>query len=535
MKGGGSFNRIKKNALLASAAACFLWLALMPDFRDDEAFGTMRVGVTLNGVQVGTLGSREEALRCLREARRSFAGERLSSSRGSIALSDAELVATNLTNAADTGQITLDSEEEVTQAMLEVLRQNIHATLEKHYSVKIGDYCVNLKDAGEVLKLLDTALSVYDDEDKFAAELILDPEREVNVLTARVTEREGVDGDDKADSVFLSAGSWRVLGEEPEAAMRSPEEMDFSEFDLGLRDMDFADKIEVVEAYLPDDELTDLQTAIDDVTKDKETPQVYEVKSGDTLSVIAEKYNLTLADLIAMNETLEDAASTIRPEDELIVTVPEPELSVRYETEEYLEESYEAEVQIIPNDSWYTNKSVTLQEPSSGFRKVIAKSVFMNRTEVERDIVKEVVTWEAVPKIVEKGTIVPPSYIKPISGGRMTSGFGKRSRPTRGASTYHKGIDWATPVGTAVVASSAGVVTKAGWGSGYGYVVYISHPDGKSTRYGHLSKILVKTGQTVSQGQKIALSGNTGVSTGPHIHFEILVNGAQVNPLKYLN
>lgn len=96
-------------------------------------------------------------------------------------------------------------------------------------------------------------------------------------------------------------------------------------------------------------------------------------------------------------------------------------------------------------------------------------------------------------------------------------------------------MDWATPTGTPVYASCGGTVAKAGWGSGYGYVVYINHEDGRQTRYGHLSKVLVSAGQKVKQGDKIALSGNTGVSTGPHLHFEILINGSQVNPLKYLN
>ena len=281
--------------------------------------------------------------------------------------------------------------------------------------------------------------------------------------------------------------------------------------------------------------MTPLSQASDEVTKDQEKEQIYEVVSGDTLSQIAEKNEIPLADLVAMNETIESENSMIRVGDELIVTVPEPELSVERVEQMYYEEDYEAEIVYVDNDDWYTNQTQTLQEPSAGHRKVVADVFYRNKEEVSREILKEEITYEAVPKVVERGTKIPPTYIKPISGGRLTSNFGRRKAPTRGASTYHKGVDWATPVGTAVMASSTGTVAKAGWGSGYGYVVYINHADGRQTRYGHLSKVLVSQGQTVTQGQKIALSGNTGVSTGPHVHFEVLINGSQVNPFDYLN
>jgi murein DD-endopeptidase MepM/ murein hydrolase activator NlpD len=299
--------------------------------------------------------------------------------------------------------------------------------------------------------------------------------------------------------------------------------------------IDFADKVEIVESYLPDSEITDLATAIDDVTKDKETNQIYEVQSGDTLGSIALKFGLTVDDLVNMNEQLESERTMIRVQDNLIVTVPEPELSVNYTIQDYYEEDYEAEVQYVDNDEWYTTQTKVLQEPSAGHRKVVALISYMDNSETGREIEKEEITYRAVPKIVERGTIVPPTYIKPISGGRLTSGFGKRNRPTKGASSYHKGVDWATPVGTTVVASCGGTVSRAGWAKGYGNVIFIDHPDGRQTRYGHLSKIYVSVGQKVSQGEKIAASGNTGVSTGPHIHFEILINGSQVNPLSYMN
>ena len=236
-----------------------------------------------------------------------------------------------------------------------------------------------------------------------------------------------------------------------------------------------------------------------------------------------------------MNETLEDENSTIRAGDELIITIPEPELSVGRREEIYYEEDYDAPIEYIYNDAWYTTDSVVRQQPSAGHRNVAAVVTYRNASVTDTEILKEEVTIAPVPKIVEIGTRIPPTYIKPISGGRISSRFGRRSAPTRGASTYHRGIDWATPIGTAVSASCSGTVTRAGWGSGYGYVVYINHEDGRQTRYGHLSKVLVKVGQRVNQGDKIALSGNTGRSTGPHLHFEILIGGSQVNPLDYLN
>lgn len=161
--------------------------------------------------------------------------------------------------------------------------------------------------------------------------------------------------------------------------------------------------------------------------------------------------------------------------------------------------------------------------------EVTAMITKKNGVEESRDIIAETVLQEPVPKIVERGTQTPPTYIKPISGGRFTSGFKRRW------GRMHKGVDWACPIGTAVMASCGGTVVQAGWFSGYDNCITIRHPDGKQTRYGHLSKILVSSGQKVTQGQKIALSGNTGRSTGPHVHFEIIINGSQVNPLPYLN
>ena len=317
-------------------------------------------------------------------------------------------------------------------------------------------------------------------------------------------------------------------------AVEPAQPQDFESIDYGLVSLDFADTVEVVEAYLMEEELTPVEEAIDQVLKEQETEQIYEVSAGDTLSQIALDHSLTVEDLVSMNPGLEDENSTIRVGDELIITVPEPELSVIHEELVYAEENYNAPVEYVDVDEWYTTQQEVVQEPSEGHRKVASIITYRNDAEMMEEILLEEVDYEAVPRIIRRGTQVPPTYIRPISGGRLSSNFGGRNAPTRGASTNHQGIDWATPVGTAVMASSGGTVTRAGWGSGYGYVVYIQHADGRETRYGHLSRVLVNVGDHVDQGDKIALSGNTGRSTGPHLHFELRINGVAVNPLEYL-
>ncbi len=297
----------------------------------------------------------------------------------------------------------------------------------------------------------------------------------------------------------------------------------------------FEEKIEVCEAYMPANQITSLQDAVADVEGDALVNTTYEVQNGDTLSGIAEKFSISVDDLIAMNTNLESENSTILPGDNLVVTVSQPKLSVDCVMAETYEEDYTADTIYKDNDSWYTTKSKVIQEAVTGRRRVLADVTYQNGTRTGSTIVRQETIKEAVPEIIERGTQSPPTFIWPVSSGYVSSGFGARSRPKAGASTYHQGVDIAVSIGTTVRASSGGTVITAGWVSGYGNAVYIRHADGVVTRYGHLSKILVSVGETVTQGERIALSGNTGNSTGPHLHFEMRINGTAVNPLNYIS
>ncbi|MEI3525532.1 MAG: peptidoglycan DD-metalloendopeptidase family protein [Eubacteriales bacterium] len=443
---------------------------------------------------------------------------------------------------------TMDSDT-LSDAFYKELTQIVAKAKKKAYLMKINEFTVTLGSYQDVMDVLYATKDRFDTDNEFQINIVSDAARELNVYTVEVSKQNTAEetaaevaklgGIAGVGEACAGIGEYDVSQAVESVITKTVTEEDVAEENAadnaeqqvegdGLRSVDFAEKVEIAEAYVSADEITPTDEAIDLVTKDTAKNEIYEVRSGDTLSVIANSNGLRVAEVLALNEGMSEN-TVLHEGDEIIITVPEPELSVETVEESTYQEEYYAEVQYIDNDEWYTTKTEVRQEEQAGYHEVTALITKKNGAEENRDVISETVLQEPVPKIVERGTQTPPTYIKPISGGRFTSGFKRRW------GRMHKGVDWACPIGTAVMASCGGTVVQAGWFSGYGNCITIRHPDGKQTRYGHLSKILVSSGQKVTQGQKIALSGNTGRSTGPHVHFEIIINGSQVNPLPYLN
>lgn len=142
------------------------------------------------------------------------------------------------------------------------------------------------------------------------------------------------------------------------------------------------------------------------------------------------------------------------------------------------------------------------------------------------------VLWETARDLMVIRHSTPS--IRPLEGGHITSSFGFRQSPFSDKREFHSGVDFAAPVGTPVMATADGVVVSAGYMGGFGKCVEIDHGMGIVTRYGHLDAFSVKTGLKVARGDIIGKVGNTGRSTGPHLHYEVRLNGSPVNGERYL-
>lgn len=495
--------------------------------------------VTLEGKMVGSVKNPDVVEKAFLDAR-----ARISRETEGLVLADVEYSMEQIPKIFGS---TMDTQT-LSDAIYEELKEVVATAKKKAYQVKINEFTVTLGSYQDVMDVLYATKNRFDEKNEFEVHIVSDAERELNVYTVQMVKTEQETQEEasvkrKTGLAQMGIGTAGIADFDVTQAVEdvitmtvTQEEVantENAEDDLsdvkgdGLRVIEFAEKVEIVEAYVSEDDITPTADAIEMVTKDQEKNQVYEVQPGDSLSVIANGHGLYVREVLALNEGLTEN-TVLRIGDEIIITVPEPELSVTTVEESTYEEDYFAEVQYVDNDDWYTTQTKVLQEPVAGHHEVTALITKKNGKEQNREIIAETIMREPVVEIIERGTKIPPTYVKPLSGGRFTSGYKWRW------GRMHKGVDWACPVGTAIMASCGGTVTQAGWFSSYGYCVTLRHPDGRQTRYAHLSKVLVSVGQSVAQGQKIGLSGNTGRSTGPHLHFEILINGSQVNPLKYL-
>jgi len=260
--------------------------------------------------------------------------------------------------------------------------------------------------------------------------------------------------------------------------------------------------------------------------------ETYKVVSGDTIYGICDKLDLTFKELKAMNPDL-DMDDTLHIGDKFVIKKEVPLLTVETVEVSTFAESIDYEVVYKESSSYYIGDQVVSRAGKKGKARVTARLTKQNGKTVEREDLKTVVITEPVDKIIVKGTKVPPpkkgtgTFIRPVNVG-VYRGWGMRW------GRMHYGLDYAAPTGTSIYASDGGTVITSGWHGNYGYYIKIDHGGGFTTLYAHCSKLLVKVGDKVYQGQRIGLVGNTGRSTGPHCHFEIFKYGKNVNPSNYV-
>ena len=295
----------------------------------------------------------------------------------------------------------------------------------------------------------------------------------------------------------------------------------------GVQYVGFSDVIQVMETYAAKSEIKDQDSALQALTTPQQEESIYVIKSGDYLDLIAQKTHLTVAEILELNPGIE-SDDDLYYDDRLHITVPRAAVQILVEKQETYRETYREDVVYEDDENMFIGETEVVQEGKPGTHIVTDLVTYKDEQETGREQLEETVEVAAIAEIVKRGTKSQPTYMYPVTNWNITSNFGFRW------GRLHAGVDVGVPIGTTVRASRAGQVVNAGWIGGYGNCVIIDHGDGISTRYGHLSEITVSVGDYVDQGQQVALSGNTGRSTGPHLHFEVRIGGEATDPMPYL-
>ncbi|HWP50779.1 MAG TPA: peptidoglycan DD-metalloendopeptidase family protein [Clostridia bacterium] len=300
--------------------------------------------------------------------------------------------------------------------------------------------------------------------------------------------------------------------------------------------VEFVKNVEARDGLYPVTSVVDIGEMQDEVNREEESQRIYTTVQGDAPIIIAQKNGIPYSQLKMLNPDIEDSLLVGQ---EVLVKKSVPVLEVKVVRSETVEEEVNFKIEQIQDSNKYQGYVKVTQKGEKGVSLVTSQVTYIDGLEVDRTVLDTRMVKEPINEKVVVGGMRPlaqlpasarstsSNFAWPVAGGYVSCGF------------YgywgHTGMDIADNVGTAVYASAAGTVTKAAYNStGYGYHIIINHGGGVETLYAHNSKLYVKVGDWVEQGQLIAAVGRTGRATGPHCHFEVRINGKYMNPANYI-
>ena len=427
-----------------------------------------------------------------------------------------------------------------------------------------SEYCLNITYRDTDLGVIENA-AVYDVGAKLAKDRVINEDNSFSVdavpvfsMTLR-DDQTPMNEDEVCDAILRTAGDsivestglyvdGRFMG-----AMESRKELDkvLDSLTKGLYDKkdknqraEFVQTVKKTDGLFPAAAIKSAEEIRALLTEEKVVEKIYVVQPGDVLGTIAEAHDLTTSELRNLNPAYLNT-DDIQIGAKLVVQRPQPFLQVKVVKTVKYKETIDYKTKTVYRDDKTTAYQKVTTAGREGSQNIVAEDTYIDGVKVSRKIIKRTVTRQPVTKVVEQGT----KKVYNSSGDVIQQGdgvvHGNMTWPVPVCRNvyqgYHRGhlaIDISSgpiPVfNKPCLAADGGTVEYAGWYYGYGKYIKIRHANGLVTTYSHLNTINVVSGQKVSRGQMIGRVGNSGYSTGPHLHFEVIKNGVKVNPLNYV-
>lgn len=398
------------------------------------------------------------------------------------------------------------------------------------------------RDVLEILEMVSEELSL-----EYGSSIVIDPETDITFKPVisygkdiddadTVLRRFTYMGDIQAQAFAIVVDGERIATVESEKiaqdVLDSIKAMYTKDSDAEYEYVGFAEDVKIEPYNTTLANVSSKSAALKKIKSGGQQKVTYTVKSGDTLYGICDKLGVNLQELKKMNPKIKDTM-TLHVGDKFVTQQEIPLITVETVEVSVFAEAIDYKTVTKESSKYYKGETVVTQAGKKGKARVTARLTKHNGVTVDREDLSVETIKKPVNKIVVKGTKAVPAkkgtgtFMRPVNVG-VYAGYGMRW------GRMHYGLDYAAPTGTPIYAADGGTVTSAGWSGAYGYTIVIDHGANKKTLYAHCSRLFVSAGTKVYKGQHIAAVGSTGRSTGPHCHFEIFINGANVNPSYYV-